>query len=273
MSLKAYALDVDANLLHTDSKILLEKKDELGIWKLTEVSQSEFDTFVKDKENYRFVNGNSEESLINFRGKGKFQKDIFDAIENGRFGPSWDAFIKANLEASPISIITARGHPIIDIKNTHKAILHEVLSEYQLDELIDNMRNHLGGDMFQKKEKMINLFLKNNYYCPCSDIPFLKKINKNPNDPMYEKKTKSFENFVQHVISVFNNYYGKQFMNKRHISVGFSDDSKSNINGMEIFIKKELIKKYPNITYFLYDTGDPHKVKKTSFKTCQNKPK
>ena len=29
MSLKAYALDVDANLLHTDSKILLEKKDEL----------------------------------------------------------------------------------------------------------------------------------------------------------------------------------------------------------------------------------------------------
>jgi hypothetical protein len=62
-------------------------------------------------------------------------------------------------------------------------------------------------------------------------------------------------------------------MNKRHISVWFSDDSKSNINWMEIFIKKELIKKYPNITYFLYDTWDPHKVKKhhsKRVKTNQN---
>lgn len=268
MSLKAYALDVDANLLFTDSKIILEKKDEHWIWKLTEVSQSEFDIFVKDKENYRFVNGNSEDSLINFRWKWKFQKDIFDAIEHGKFGPSWDAFIEANVNANPISIITARWHPIQDLKSTHKAILYDVLSVYQLDELVENMRNHLWIDSFKRKEAIINSFLKNNYYCPCSDESFLKKIGKNQNDPMHDKKTVAFESFIQHVIDVFAKYYGKNFINDRNIRVWFSDDSKSNIDTMENFIISELIKKYPNITYFLYDTQNPHKVKKTSFKKC-----
>lgn len=266
MSLKAYALDVDANLLFTNSKILLEKKNQDWVWELIEVSQSEFDSFIKDSENYRFVKWESEESMINFRWKWKFQNDIFDAIRGNKFWPSWNAFIEANVEASPTSIITARWHPILDIKRTHKAILHEVLSDYQLEELVDNMRNRLWWDTFQRKEKIINSFLKNNFYCPCSDRAFLKKISKDINDPMHDRKTIAFDSFVQHVISVFNNYYGEEFMIKRNIKVWFSDDSKSNINWMEAFIKKELIRKYPNIIYSLYDTWDPYKVKKTSFK-------
>ncbi len=266
MSLKAYALDVDANLLFTDSKILLEKKDEHWVWKLTEVSQSEFDIFVKDKENYRFVNGNFEDSVINFRWKWRFQKDIFDAIEKGNFWPSWNAFIEANVNANPISIITARWHPIQDLKATHKAILYDVLSVYQLDELIENMRNNLWIDAFKRREKIVNSFLENNYYCPCNDKSFLKKIGKDIKEPMHDKKTWAFEKFVQHVISIFTTYYGKEFVNQRKISVWFSDDSKSNIDTMEAFIIAELIKKYPNIKYFLYDTQNPHKVRKTSFK-------
>jgi len=266
MSLKAYALDVDANILFTDSKILLEKKSRTWLREIVEVSQSEFDEFIKDKDNYRFVNWKTEESMINFRGKWKFKNDIFDAIDSWKFAPSWEAFIEANRNASPIGIITARWHPIKDLRDTHKAILHEVLSDYDLDELISNMRNHLWQNATHRKDTVINKFLDSSYYCPCSDEKFLEVIWKKIDTPMPERKNASFDAYINHIINVFNNYYWKDFLQNRNIRVWFSDDSKSNIQSMESFIKKELVSKYPNIEYFLYDTANPHKIQRKSFK-------
>lgn len=264
--LKSYAVDVDYNLLFTNSKILLEKKSENWLRELIEVSQSEFDSLIKDKQNYRYVNGNIEDSMINFRGKWRFQQDIFDAIIANKFGPSWDAFLQANRKASPISIITARGHPINDLKKTHKAILYEILEDFYLDELIENMRIQLWKQSPKRKDSVVNTYLDNNYYCPCSDRKFLKDINQNYSTPMDVRKTVAFEKFVEHVLDLYKKYNYPLHNYQKNIRIWFSDDSQTNIEKMEDFVINNLLNKYPNIGFYLYDTKNPHKVVKSSYK-------
>jgi hypothetical protein len=51
-------------------------------------------------------------------------------------------------------------------------------------------------------------------------------------DATPERKKVAFEHFLRHINRVFVNYYGKEFVDQRKISVGFSDDLKVNILGM-----------------------------------------
>jgi len=44
--------------------------------------------------------------------------------------------------------------------------------------------------------------------------------------------------------------------NIENISFGFSDDDKSNIDIAEKLIQDELNKKYPDVKFVVYDTGD-----------------
>jgi len=76
---------------------------------------------------------------------------------------------------------------------------------------------------------MINTYLNNNFYGPCSDETFLKSINKDILDPLPERKNAAFEQFVLRCKSVFRQYYGEDFLAKRKIRIGFSDDTTKNI--------------------------------------------
>ena len=80
--LKAYAFDVDSNLLFTDTTIWIEIFQD-GKRIPAEISQQQYDDLASDLkkgERFKYIDNNVEKSMKNFRGAGRFEKDIFDAI-------------------------------------------------------------------------------------------------------------------------------------------------------------------------------------------------
>lgn len=53
------------------------------------------------------------------------------------------------------------------------------------------------------------------------------------------------------------------------MSIGFSDDSKKNVDAIRKVINEKLLEKYPQILFYLYNTEDPLEIKK---EIIQRKP-
>ena len=259
--LKSYAFDVDGNLVFTDDTIWIEIWED-GKRTPKEISQKQYAELTPEIhiwEKMRYVNGDKEQSMINFQSAWGFEKSIFDALKLDKKWPSWEKFVEANIQASPISIITARGHPVEDLKTTHKRIIHEILTDGQREDLVYNMKEHLWR-YYLFEDKVINIYLDNNYYAPCTNEIFLESINKDLSCSMPDTKNAAFEAFVLHVKKIFTRYYGANFLADRKIRVGFSDDTNSNIEWLNDFVNKEyiwLMWKYPEIKFNLYDTNNP----------------
>ena len=77
--LKSYSFDIDSNLFFTDTTIYLDKWWPNNSRSRIEVSQKEYEELIKDREHYRHVNGDIEESMVNFKCPGMYEKAIFDA--------------------------------------------------------------------------------------------------------------------------------------------------------------------------------------------------
>lgn len=258
--LKAYAFDVDSNLVFTDSTIWIDVLEN-GKRIPKEISQLQYEEFwpkLKKWDTVRYANNNAEQSMRNFRGPGKFERDIFSAISQWKFWPSRDKFIEANRYASPLAIITARGHPVHECKETHKKIIYDVFTSHQRDDLISSMKERLGNYKTSEAE-LIDIYLDNNFYAPCSEEMFLASIDKDLSYSMSDRKNAAFEQFVLHTKEVFKKYYGANFLAKRKIRIGFSDDTHSNITWLHNFIHTPdiwLMRKYPEIKFRLYDTTE-----------------
>lgn len=263
--LKAYAFDVDANLVFTDDTIRIDTRQD-GKRTPTQISQKEDAKLsesgaYKEKKMYRYLNDNIEDAMQNFRGTGKFEQAIFHALaqpNNTGKWPSWEKFIEANTYASPIAIITARGHPREDIKTTHKKIILDVLSSHQQEDFLDSIKERLGN-YTQSDEFYIQTYLNNNYYAPCSDQKFLASIHKTLEDSMPERKNAAFEAFIQHSKRIFTQYFSPEYLASRKIRIGFSDDTEKNITGIHNFIHQEnhgIRRKYPDVRFTIYDTSD-----------------
>jgi len=259
--LKWYAFDVDSNLLFTDTKILLEKFD----WKwrcLVEVSQSEYPELIKLPE-YRFWGWNREKSMQNFLSIGTFKNEIIDALDNNKFWPSRPKLLQATVTARPISIITARGHPIDEIRDAHQFIIFEILNESEIEQLVNWMKinKNIGSN---NKNKIIKMYLDNNLYLPIRSKDFEKISGINLSLSTRERKLVWFEMFIEHLYKVFESYMSKSYLKDKKISVGFSDDYEENIVWMRDFMENVLLKKYPKLKFSVYDTANPNFVKKIS---------
>ena len=267
--LKWYGFDTDGNLVYTDTRVCIEVLED-GKRRRKEISQIQFDELwsdIKIWEKMRFVNNDKEQSMVNFKSEWGFEKAVFDALNQGKVGPSREKFIEANVQASPIAIITARGHPIADLKSTHKKIIYEVLTAGQREDLMYNMKEHLWR--YHLYEDMaIDKYLDNNYYAPCTNQIFLESINKDLSCSMPETKNAAFEQFTLHIKKVFEGYYGAEFLINRRIRIGFSDDANANIEWLDDFINKEysgLMWKYPEIKFMLYNTHTPENTIKFNY--------
>ena len=113
LELHFYSFDWDDNILHMPTVIHMDKKEGSN-WIPVDVSTSEFAKVRNDKENYRLRNDDSSFAFSEFRdsgprGESAFLLDVNKALNEGLFGPSWDAFIKCLSEGAVFSIITARG--------------------------------------------------------------------------------------------------------------------------------------------------------------------
>lgn len=256
--LKAYSFDVDSNLFFTDTTIYLDKLLLNGTRAKIEVSQKEYEELIKDTEHYRHVHDDIEQSMANFKRPWVYEKAIFDAISNGKFWPSYPKYIEAIRSASPIQKNTARGNSVQEIRATDKRIIHEVLSDSHREDLVYSMKERLGN--YKKNDDFyITAFLNNNLDAPCSNIAFLTSIHKQLSDSMPSRKNAAFEQFVLHIKNVFSHYYGANFLSKRKIRLGFSDDTHKNIEWFHNFIYTEgswLMWKYPEVLFRLYDAGE-----------------
>jgi hypothetical protein len=165
--LKSYAFDLVGNIVHTKTPLYVLVRQADDTLKEEAVPNAEFDKRLQDKENVR--RQNPELCFRECRGTGKLIKQVFDAIEDETYGPSWGKFTRATVEGSPTHIISSNGHPREEYKMMHKKIIYEVLTQEQRGEMTYNMRNHLGNAI-KNTDQLIDIYLGSNLYIPCTDL-------------------------------------------------------------------------------------------------------
>lgn len=245
---KIYVFDLDENLLFANEKILLfDKKNNKEI----EVLQDEYYNLIKDKENYDHIQGSIELSMINFRKSNWYLKNQIEEVFNRYLNwdsealwPSWDYFITALNDKSPIAIITARGHSVTEFKKAFNNLI-KILYDKKLITT-------------QPKEVDIDFF-------PCSNSELNKRFNMEFTTPIPKKKNFFFQHFLLNTLNKINVEDYSSF------SIWFSDDSRGNTLQMLKYVlennwvltdKKIKIKEWIkdlDIEYNFYDTHDRKK--------------
>ena len=245
---KAYAFDFDSNLVFTQDTIFLSKWDGIS-WQEVQVSQKEFDQLTVDGIQWKRLNDDYEDSLKNFLSPGNYKKALLDAIEHDMTWPSRLSFLEANESASPLAIITARGQSPQELKESHKDIIYTALTPIQRNNLVQNMQKRSGTTI--SPDQAIQLYLDNNLYIPVQSKEFFQESGTTIDTPTSVRKHIGLEMFVVHVASVFQTF-----------SVWFSDDNIENVESMISFIKSDLLPKYPQVKFMVYNTNDAEHVKK-----------
>lgn len=225
---KAYCFDLDENLFNTWEVIFLwDTQEEKSI----EVNQHDYYHLIKE-ERYIHLDNDIEKSMMNFRkANGHLRDELAYCYVKYRLGykeyvwPSWDRFITAINNNCPIAIITARGHAVEEFKIAFDALVELMINDW----LITN-------------KPII-------YFYPVSNRDFCKKIKIDFDVKVAWKKAICFRDFLNKIV--------KQYWWK--ISIGFSDDSMSNIIQLMQFVLEENGKsEYSSnvgIEYNFYDTG------------------
>lgn len=263
-----YSFDIDDNLLHTKTKIVMEHFVD-GEWIDEEVDTEKFAQIRTDKD-WRFKPG--EDSFVNFRdwgprGKDTFLIDFKYAVENRLFAPSWTKFIECLVNGYIFSIITSRGHS----PNNVRRAIYWLIYEYGLDNFknlpIQNVdkTESFEDQMIQnlldfhelfgtEPEQVVDSYLE---LCPIYTISskeFAEEFYggvKPPPEPAKKRALIEFNNLVQ-------KYADKLGVGAK---LGFSDDDHRFVKAaLDQFI--ELKDKHKNIDYSVFDTGGDKTIKK-----------
>lgn len=261
-----FSFDIDDNLLFMDTRIKLEHlvDDE---WVDEYVSTAKF-AQVRADPNWRYKGG--DESFEEFRdwgprGKNTFLHDFKKAVEEEKFGPSWNKFIECLVNGHIFSIITSRGH---EPKNVRRAF-YWLIYNYGLDnfrnlpienvdksksfddQMIENLLSYhelFGSEPDQVIDSYIEL-------CPVytiSSVAFKKEFGHDT--PMELAKKMALRDFNNKV----KEYADQIGMRAKY---GFSDDDPKFVKAAaEEFM--DLKDKHKNIDYSVFDTGGDKKVKK-----------
>ena len=265
MSHKAYAFDIDGNLLHTDCTVFVERWNGQ---KMERCEIPETELKAKLKEGRAYPNNDSEECFRNMRlGNGKLTQDLFDALDAGAYGPARERFKLANLQASPIGIITARGHPIEDIKSAHQALLYEAFTLEEREQFLEQMKLRLG-DYHASADHLIQNFFDTNYYAACANRAYSDSLKIPFETSSAKKKVLAFDKFIEHVVAL--NHFGMINPHKKALKIWFSDDSLENLFAVKAAIQNHFVLSYPKITFALYNTNNPAFVEKTLYASKQN---
>ena len=258
------------------TKIHLEKKvgDE---YVPEDVSTSEFAEIrhllpnkdYPEGRGYRLLNNDPLDAYKSFRDYNAMIEDAKEAIENGSFSPYFEKLKESLLYGNDFSIITARGNPPNSIKKTIKMVIDNHFTEEERKMMIGN----LGGiskdktltqeeieEIDKLNDKLIDEYLNLQNYDPVSSDEYKQKYGVGDASNPEHQKMMSLERFVQRVVSDAGNL--KSHPKFTGFSVGFSDDDLGNVRAAEEFIRKDLIKKYPDVKFLVYDSSDPNNPKK-----------
>lgn len=253
--MRAYVFDIDQNLWHTGTSVMMEKKQSDGSWQTIDVSQEEY-MKLKNLDDIRHVENNIEKSMLNFRDYwpqwvGKFKADIYEAIANQKHGPSFEKFVEAVKYANPIAIITARGHKEETLRHTFAEVIADVL-EGDNSAFHENMAKILDKDIsFQTA--LSNYIDLSKFYAVSND-EFMAKY---PDTPSSFRKTQAMDEYLHYVIDELKTLYKAE-----KLSVWFSDDDEKNISSMITFFEQKMQEEKFKNTHLVIYHAIPEGIKK-----------
>lgn len=217
MEYKAYSFDLDDNLLRLPTKIYLRnEKQEI----------QEFSTLKFEKIRSKLKKLNLEitkDSFIDFEDDKRFLEEIPKSKKAG----SWKKFERCIVEDSSIfAIITARGNSPSIIK---KGIKIAILKHIPKNKLIKFSNNFLEKYNLHTKDKSIehtlDLYLNLCKFYPVNNNQIKKRLKSNE---VSELKSIAFREFREYITKYAKEKFGKDIF----VKIGFSDDSKTNIDKM-----------------------------------------
>lgn len=250
---KYYAFDWDDNIVHMPTKILVQNEEGDTI----EMTTHDFEIYKSQigKEPFDYkgetIVGPDKNFLVNFSEKN--DSNFIPDSEEATPGPAFDDFKEAVNQGSIFSIITARGHNPETIK---RAIFNYIMSGFgglDKDELIKNLKKHRKiADISEKMSNtnLIKWYLDLNKYYPVA--------YQNPTVNVPQAKVKAMNDFIRYAYKMaqklnkkayFKNKISNNFVPSR-ISIGFSDDSRANVETMS-----KNIKSTPEFSFKTYFTG------------------
>lgn len=273
LELHYYAFDWDDNILHMSTVIHMDQKVGDG-WLPIDVSTAEFATLRNDKQGYRLRNNDPGEAFCEFRDFGPrggkaFLEDTMDAVNQGRFAPAWEAFIKCLSEGSIFAIVTARGHEPETIKSAVEYIINNILTDDQKFSLyshcLKNAYLFSPGDVGQfsriPKDKLtesplIQVYLDNCDFYGVSSESFRNEFGQGSTENPEVAKEMALDKFIEKC-----NHFGEK-IGAKSVSIGFSDDDPKNVDHVKKFFKEKsaLTNNFEHETKFnIYKTTDRNK--------------
>jgi len=253
LDLKYYMLDWDDNILFMPTRIHLER-DGVAV----DVTTKEF-AEIRTDPSYKPLNGSWDQAFKGFRdGTGDFVGDTRKAIAAKEFAPSFRAFKTALREARLFCIVTARGHAAKTVREGVEVFIEEAFSDEERREMQKNIQgfNQLAG-LEVPADECLTRYLDLNGYVGVSSPGFLK-IFESHSPPGIDTgaspedaKTFAVCNFVKETVRLADSLPAAT----RRIAFGFSDDDKRNLATMRKFLDEELVKEYPNVEFFVYNTS------------------
>lgn len=262
-----YCFDWDDNILHMDTKIIMEKLVN-NKWVETPVSTTDFAYFRKNPL-YRIPlkeNGSPDfdKAYSNFRdvkNDNIFLNDVIDAINNKKFAPSYEAFKKCLINGKLFAIITARGHEPLTIRRAIEYFIDTQLNKNEKNIMKKNLLFYY--DIFGEELKDNNTLL-DNYLSLCEYIGVTSQyfINSISSDMIPEGETftpNNTELSKKIAVTSFSKkciQYGEKLKDRDVvIKVGFSDDDKHNVKSIAELFVNNLKGEFPNVEFSIFDTS------------------
>ena len=273
---KYYIFDWDDNILHMPTKIHLEERGEDGTWHPVEVSTSVF-AIVRTDSRYRMPPGGRAEAFKEFRdevdekGDISFIRDTKAAIKRIKDGekpcPSFETMRKTLREGRIFAIVTARGHASETLREAVKIFIDEVLTQEERAMMMRSLRGYRWWldkkTEFGTDEEELDYYLSMCRYHAVTHPGFFEQMKSDGDfGERYAEATgaerpelaKEFaiRDFVEHVFHVLQRTGGLG----RPVSVGFSDDDAGNVKAVSDYIRGELVKRFKEFKFVVYDTSD-----------------
>ena len=267
---RSYIFDWDDNILFMPTKIKMDKEIN-GEWVPVDVSTEEF-AEVRTEPNYRIRNNDPNIAFEDFKLDQPFYDDTIQAIDDGKFAPSFDKFKESLIYANKFAINTARGHRPEVLKKGVRLFIDKVLTNSEKREMVNNIRKnfpqYVEGYQNYKISKLNDSQIIDAYldefgeYYPVSSEEFGKRFGLETSggaaNPEHAKKV-AIEHFTQKVLHNVKKLVDSGYHTK--VSIGFSDDDLRNVRASEEFIEQELQHMYPEIHFVVYDTSKGGKNK------------
>jgi len=234
-----YLFDWDNNILHMDTLIRVDTLIN-NQWLPIDVKSDEYSKIRPLLgSTYRI----REDSFNKFSDENQFLFDVSDSIENKNFGPSFNKFKECLIYVNDFAIITARSHSSQALRDGVGLIPYRTLNRSEWNQMLYNL-----GD------EGIESYLDRQEYYGVSGKDFREKFNTDVDIKVEESKKLAIEDYVTKIIKSSKKLIEEGIINT--ISIGFSDDDMGNINSVEKLIHESLSKKYPHVTFVIYDTSN-----------------